>query len=160
MYIYHMKTKLLLFSALAFIMLCFNGCTPDEVVTAQEQFKPYTVRLTLLVPIVAPTGNFVSDGVSIAGTSINQGLSSSAPNQVGMDVIEYNGTAVSNTPVNYLIQHVGYSGADNLGNLLYTCKEVKLEIIFDGQLVFNETRVIGLGGCADGYNWNVNLTLL
>ena len=30
MYIYHMKTKLLLFSALAFIMLCFNGCTPDE----------------------------------------------------------------------------------------------------------------------------------
>ena len=155
-----MKIKLLLFSMLAVMMFSFNGCTPDETVAAQSQFKPYKVKLTLLTPIVAPTGTFVSDMVSIAGSYLNQQLQSSAPNQVGMDVIEYNGTAVSNTPVGYLIQHVGYSGADNLGNLLYTCKEVKLEIFFDNQLIFNETRVIGLGGCGDGYNWNVNLTLL
>ncbi len=155
-----MKTQLILSSALAFIVLCFNCCTPDEVVTDQEQFKPYTVRLSLLTPIVAPTGNFVSDMVSISGTNINQSLSSSAPNQVGMDVIEYNGTAVANTPVSYFINYVGHNGVDNQGDLIGTCKEVKLEIIFDGQLIFNETRVIGLGGCADGYNWNVNLTLL
>lgn len=36
MYIYCMKTKLLLFSALAFVMLCFNGCTPDTVENTDE----------------------------------------------------------------------------------------------------------------------------
>ena len=64
-----MKTKLLLFSALAFVMLCFNGCTPEEVETAQAQFKPLKIVVTIDDVIQAPLNSYVNKIICFAGSA-------------------------------------------------------------------------------------------
>ena len=160
-----MKTKLLLFSALAFVMLCFNGCTPDEVVTAQAQFKPLLIRMTLANPIVQ---NDLQQGIQnlagVSGYNCQLGLSGYVPNQVGQSIIEYTTTAVPNTALYYVISYQHQNGTTPIGSQLlpvYQCNSVNFEIVYDGQTVFNETKEMGSldGTCGDGSQWNVNYTL-
>ena len=156
-----MKTKLLLFSAMAFVMLCFNGCTPDEVVTAQAQFKPLVIRVTLANPITPSDEiNAISNWLSVGGTFI-QSINGNVPNQVGQNTIEYNTTAVPNTPLYLVITYFNIIGGDGLGGLLYQCNTVNLEVIYDGQTVYTESREMGSEGgpCADGYQWTFNYTV-
>ena len=156
-----MKTKLLLFSAMAFVMLCFNGCTPDEVVTAQAQFKPLVIRVTLANPITPSDEiNAISNWLSVGGTFI-QSINGNVPNQVGQNTIEYNTTAVPNTPLYLVITYFNITGGDGLGGILYQCNTVNLEVIYDGQTVYTESREMGSEGgpCADGYQWTFNYTV-
>ncbi len=167
-----MKTKLILFSALAFVMLSFNGCTPDEVVTAQGQFKPLIIRATASIPIeqLSPTeinggasygADFLSMEYQGALISIDGGIS----NQVGDSIVEYVGTAVSNTPLNIEIIRKSYTSYEfDQGPVLSSpeCSDVHLEIEFDGVVVYSEQRTLGgYNGsfCGDGNTWNIAFTL-
>jgi hypothetical protein len=159
-----MKNKLLLFSSLAFVMLCFNGCTPDEVQTTQSQFKPLIIRVTIGEPI-QPLGGV--DPVNELYVNCNlgsDGLSSTVPNNVGQSVIEFNGTAVSNTLITCNLLYHDYSYNSDLTSVFTDCDTVKVEILFDGVIVFQETRDVGGTGepglsCGDASSWSVNYTL-
>lgn len=162
MYIYYMKTKLLLFSALAFVMLCFNGCTPDEVVTAQAQFKPVIIRATIGEPIQPLGGVSPLNSLTVQTTLGLSTLSSSVPNNVGQSVIEISGTAVSNTNLICYLTYYDYAYTAGMASVLTDCDAVTLEIIYDGVVVFQETRNLGGGGgipCGDGIGWTMNYTL-
>jgi len=152
-----MKTKLILFSALAFVILCFNGCTPEEVETTQSQFKPLIIRVTLADPIAAGYNVLNVGGSFVAGLS----LDGSVPNQVGQNTVEVNTTAVANSPVYLGIEYIHVTGYDALDSPIYQCNTVNLQIIYDGQTVFNESKQLGSEGgpCGDGYEWIVNYTL-
>ena len=155
MYICYMKTKLLLFSATAFVMLCFNGCTPEEVQTTQDQFKPLIIRVTLANPI-ASGWPVVNNYLLLNSIFCSVGLMNNVPNQVGQSIVECNTTAVSNTNLQLPIEYV-YSVNDQL----FQCNTVLCEIIYDGQIVFSESRDMGSynGTCGDGDHWLVNYTL-
>ena len=161
-YIYFMKTKLIRFFALASLVFFFNGCTPDEVETTQDQFKPLIIRVTLADPIVQSNElNFESNVLNVGGSFVNElSLDGSVPNQVGQNTIEVNTTAVANSPI-YLgivyVHMIGWDGVDGI----YQCNTVNLQIIYDGQTVFNESKQMGSddGTCGDGLEWDLNVTL-
>jgi hypothetical protein len=160
-----MKTKLLLFSALAFVILCFNGCTPEEVETTQNQFKPLIIRVTLADPITANDEiNNLYNNLGLAGSNAQGNLSGSVPNQVGQNVIEVNTTAVSNTQLFYTISYIDLIGLQGVGKAatpVFDCNEVHFELIYDGQTLINDTKVMGSddGTCPDGQIWGINFTL-
>ena len=160
-YIYLMKTKLFRFFALASLVFFFNGCTPDEVETTQDQFKPLKIRVTLADPITQSDElSAISNWLSVQGT-FNQSINGNIPNQVGQNTIEYSTTAVPNTPIYLVITYFNIIGGDGLGGLLYQCNTVNLEVIYDGQTVYTESREMGSEGgpCADGYQWTFNYTV-
>jgi hypothetical protein len=160
-----MKTKLLLFSALAFVILCFNGCTPEEVETTQAQFKPLIVRVTLTNPIFqydAQQGIFNQLNVqSLSGFGYVAMLSGNVPNHVGQNSLEYSSTALANTPLSLSIGYIHQNGFASPGIAVYQCESVNCEIIYDGQTVYNESREVGSldGTCPDGTGWVVYYTL-
>jgi hypothetical protein len=157
-----MKTKLPLFSALAFVALCFNGCTPDEAVTTQNQFKPLIIRVTLANPITQSSEALGTiDQLSVQDNNFMQTISGEFPNQVGLGIIERSTTAVSNTPLVVYVDYLHINGYDALENPIYQCNTVNLELIFDGQTVYSESRNLGSedGSCPDGYAWAVSYTL-
>ena len=174
-----MKNKLLLFTALAFVMLCFNGCTPDEVQTTQDQFKPLVIRVTSSKPLQSCTSNTAlgADLLSLDYQGALLSINGSYPNQVGDSVVEYIGTAVSNTPVNFTVTRLDYGNyydsATNtyvLSSGSYSCAVVTVEIEFNGTVVFSSQRDLGswptnsppphMGPiCGDGNTWNVAFTL-
>jgi hypothetical protein len=151
-----MKTKLLLFSSMAFVMLCFNGCTPEEVQTTQDQFKPLIIRLTLANPI-ASGWPAVNNYLMLNSTFCALGLMNTVSNQVGQSVVECNTTAVSNTNLILPIQYVHSVNYEQS----FQCNTVLCEIIYNGQIVFSESRDMGSfnGPCGDGDSWVVNYTL-
>ena len=156
-----MKTKLLLFSAMAFVMLCFNGCTPEEVQTTQDQFKPLVLKVTLANPIHEATGDVEgSTSANFLGVDWGYGFQSldgSIPNQVGETQIAFNTTSMSNTP---LVIQVGYVDVA-FNPITYFCNTVTTEVIFDGQVIYSQSRDLGSedGTCGDGFEWNINITL-
>ena len=160
-YIYLMKTKLFRFFALASLVFFFNGCTPDEVETTQDQFKPLKIRVTLADPITQSDElSAISNWLSVQGT-FNQSINGNIPNQVGQNTIEYSTTAVPNTPIYLVITYFNIIGGDGLGGLLYQCNTVNLEVIYNGQTVYTESREMGSEGgpCGDGYQWTFNYTV-
>ena len=165
MYIYYMKTKLLLFTALVFVMLCFNGCTPEEVQTTQGQFKPLIIKVTLTNPILqynAELGIFNQLIVqSLSGFGYVAMLSGNVPNQVGQNSLQYSSTAVANTPLSLSISYTSQNGFNSQGSSIYQCENVNCEIIYDGVTVYSETREVGSldGSCPDGAGWVVNYTV-
>jgi hypothetical protein len=159
-----MKTKLLLFSAMAFVMLCFNGCTPDEVETVQDQFKPLVIRATIGEPIQPLAGVNPNNSLSLQCNLGVSTLSSSVPNNVGQSVIEFSGTAVSNTNIICYLTYLDYAYNSAMTSVLTDCDPVTLEIIYDGVIVYEEIRNVGgVGGattpCGDGSGWTMNYTL-
>lgn len=157
-----MKTKLLLFSALAFAMLCFNGCTPDEVVTAQEQFKPLIIKVTLANPIHSCSETdtqIIGNALQVQCAYGLQTLNGLYNNQVGQNQIIYNATALSNQSLTILVGYNDFLITEN--PVIYYCNTVTTQIIFDGQVVYEQSRDMGSqdGTCGDGFEWYVNLTL-
>jgi hypothetical protein len=160
-YIYFMRTRLFHFLALASLVFFFNGCTPDEVETTQDQFKPLKIRVTLADPITQSDElSAISNWLSVQGT-FNQSINGNIPNQVGQNTIEYSTTAVPNTPIYLVITYFNIIGGDGLGGLLYQCNTVNLEVIYNGQTVYTESREMGSEGgpCGDGYQWTFNYTV-
>lgn len=160
-YIYFMKTKLIRFFALASLVFFFNGCTPDEVETTQDQFKPLKLKVTLANPIHAASmveTNPLYFSANILGVFWNYGwqeLDGEYPNQVGQNQIELNATAVSNTSI---VIDIGYT--DVMG-LTYSCNTVTAEITFNGAVVYSQSRTLGGedGTCGDGVEWPISITL-
>ncbi len=156
-----MRTRLFHFLALASLVFFFDGCTPDEVETTQDQFKPLKIRVTLANPITPSDESAnISNILSVGGT-FYQSISGNVPNQVGQNTIEYNTTAVPNTPLYLIISYFNVIGGDGLGGPLYQCNTVNLEVIYDGQTVYTESKEMGSddGTCADGLQWTVNYTI-
>ena len=151
-----MKTKLLLFSAMAFVMLCFNGCTPDEVVTAQDQFKPYIIRVTSSEPLTPTTidasGLPLTNSLCLTVTNVTSSCCT-----VGQSQVELQGTAVANTPMNIEIQ---YGDVISIQSLPFVgdCDQITLEIYFDGSLVHTEQRTCGGANCINSIGWNLYYT--
>jgi hypothetical protein len=161
-----MKTKLLLFSALAFVILCFNGCTPDEVQTTQDQFKPLIIRATTSTPIHAPLNggeNFLNIGCQFGGQEINGNY----PAQQGQNQIEIVTTSVANTPLNIHIQYYDAWPFDPDNSPVWNgdCSDIQLQVIYDNVIVFDQVR--SLGGaqnvattiCGYGSFWQEIVTL-
>jgi len=157
-----MKTRLILLSAMAFVMLCFNGCTPDEVETTQDQFKPLVITVTLASPIVQSNYdlNYSEDILSVTGilggAGFLQEINGEFPNQVGLSNIQLDRTAVSNTSLLLGISYLHLIDLDT-----YQCNTVSVEVIFNGQTIFYESRELGSddGSCGDGSEWDINITL-
>ena len=161
-----MSSKLFFPFLAAFVMLCFNGCTPDEVETTQDQFKPLKLKVTLANPIHASNDTDPFDplyssynGLEVGWNYGGQNLYGEFPNQVGQNQIELNTTAVSNTPI-----LIGIHYADEVITGLttnYTCNLVTAELTYDNQVIYTQTRELGSGDgtCGDGYEWEINITL-
>jgi hypothetical protein len=151
-----MKNILLIFSALAFVMLCFNGCTPDEVVTAQEQFKPFLIKVSCSEPLTPLTvdsqGLMYLNALTLSAGNYGSSSINGTGNTVGLTHVQLQGTAVANTPVNIDIDYsdiIGYQGGLVQGD----CDLITLEIYFDGNLVYTEQRSMGGMNCPDYTGW-------
>lgn len=158
-----MKTKLLLFSALSFVILCFNGCSPDEVVTAQAQFKPYVIRVTSSEPITPTTtdaqGFIYLNSLCLSATNYGSAcINGSMPSTIGLNQVQLQGTVVENTPMNIEIQYGDAISYQTSGLAVGDCDQITLEIYFDGSLVYTEQRVMGGINCFNGVYWNLNYT--
>jgi len=150
-----MKTKLLLFSAMAFIMLCFNGCTN------QFQPKPLVIKVTLANPIhsCSASGSQITENILEVQTGYGlQELNGLFLNQVGQDEIVFN-TVASST--NALVVVINYLDFLNANPDVYYCNTVTTQITFDSEIVYEESRQMGSedGTCGDGFEWNINITL-
>lgn len=157
-----MKTKLLLFSVLAFTVLCFNGCTPEEVQTTQDQFKPLVIKVTLANPIHSCSETkteIISNTLQVLCSYGAQELNGLYSNQVGQNQIVYNATALTNQSLSLIVHYSDVLVTQN--SVIYYCNTVTTQIFFDGQLVFEQSRDMGSedGTCGDGYEWNINFTL-
>ncbi len=153
-----MKKVKLLFLLVLFFAL---GCSPEEQENTENQFKPLKIRVTLLDPITQSNeAEGVGNWLQVSGT-FNQSINGNIPNQVGQNSLEYNGTAAANTPIYLVINYYDMIGANGFGGLLYECNTVNLQIIYDGQVVYTESKEMGSddGTCGDGYLWTVNYTL-
>jgi hypothetical protein len=174
-----MKTKLLLFSALALVILCFNGCTPEEVETTQDQFKPLIIRVTSSKPVLDCSPNLAmeADLLILDYQGMQLSINGSYPNQVGDSIVEYIGTAVSNTPLYFTVTRLDYDNHyDSVTNTFQlssnsnSCAAVTVEIEFNGTVVFLGQKDLGSWPtnttlphmgliCGDGNTWNVSFTL-
>lgn len=139
-----MKNKLLLFSAMAFVMLCFNGCTPEEVQTTQDQFKPLVIRVTTSTPIHSPLNggeNFLNLGCQYG----NQQINGNNPAQLGQNQVEIVTTAVANTPLNINILYYDAWPVDPNTSPVWNgdCADINLQIIYDNVIVFDQVRSLG-----------------
>lgn len=149
-----MKSKLLICSALVFVVLCFNRCTPEEVQTTQDQFKPLSLKVTLANPIKP-----LSDALNSLEVEWNYGvqsLNNNIPNQVGMNELILNTTAVPNTPLMISIDYFDFFVVTNY------CNTVTVEIEFNGQVIFYQQRDLGgaaVTNCGDGNHWDINFTI-
>ena len=165
-YIYFMKTKLIRFFALASLVFFFNGCTPDEVETTQDQFKPLKLKVTLANPIHASNETddtnplFQSyNGLEVSWNYGGQSLLGEYPNQVGQNQIELNTTAVSNTPIIISLNYGDYVVNGLTTN--FTCNTVTTEVTYNNVVIYSQTRELGSedGTCGDGFEWGINITL-
>ena len=159
-----MKNKLLLFSSLAFVMLCFNGCTPDEVETVQNEFKPLVMRVTVDEPIEACDGANSLNTLSLNTSLGYQYLTGTIPNNVGQNTLEIIGTAVPNTNIQCGTGYQDWVTNSSGTALISDCAAVTLEIIYDGITVYQETKILGGYGdgdtsCGDGTGFGTNFTL-
>jgi|GEM_PF-5636320 len=150
-----MKTKLLLFSALALIMLCFNGCTN------QFQPKPLVIKVTLANPIhsCSASGSQITENIFEVQTGYGlQELNGLFPNQVGQDQIVFN-TDASSTSAQVVV--INYLDFLNANPDVYYCNTVTTQITFDGEIVYEESRQMGSedATCGDGFEWHINFTL-
>ena len=151
-----MKTKLLLFSAMAFVMLSFNGC-----VTNQFQPKPLVIKVTLANPIhsCSASGPQVTANVLEVQTPYGlQELNGLFLNQVGQDEIVFNTVAASTQAQVIVINYLDFLNANPD---VYYCNTVTTQITFDSEIVYEESRQMGSedGTCGDGNEWNINFTL-
>lgn len=161
-----MSSKLFFPFLAALIMLCFNGCTPEEVQTTQDQFKPLKLKVTLANPIHASNDTDPANplyasynGLEVFWNYGGQSLLGEYPNQVGQNQIELNGTAVSNTPI---VIGISYSDVVISGLTVdFTCNTVTAEVTYDNQVIYSQSRELGSDDntCGDGFEWNINLTL-
>jgi len=157
-----MKTKLFRVLALASLVFFFNGCTPDEVETTQDQFKPLIIRLTLTEPIAQSSlalGTY--DRLYVQSTYFTETIDGEYPNQAGRNSIEYSTTALSNSSISFYIDYLHLLGTDVSGYPIYQCNTLNLELIYNGQTVYNQSRDLGSedGTCPDGHAWQVSYTL-
>ena len=150
-----MKNKLLLFSSLAFVMLCFNGCNPDEVQDNLNQQKLLTVRVTLSEPIPA-SSEFGFTNLTVIGMGgITQSLDGSISNQIGQNEVVISSNAFSNTNQIVSVYYTDLVGIDADGNENYDCDIVTAEVTYDGNVILTEQKDLG-GFCGDGFEWQLS----
>ena len=158
-----MKTKLLLFTALAFVMLCFNGCTPEEVQTTQDQFKPYIIRVSTsqpIAPMVITNGVIYSNiALGLESNLGNVEIGGGVPDNVGLNQIQIQGTTVANTPLEMDVLYFNQVSTNlSTGVPTYACDVITLEIFFDGVLVYTAQKNMGGPTCSSTVFWHVNYT--
>ena len=159
-----MSSKLFFPFLAAVIMLGFNGCTPDEVETVQNEFKPLVMRVTVDEPIQACDGANSYNTLSLNTSLGYQYLSGTIPNNVGQNMLEISGTAVSNTNIQCGTGYQDWATNSSGTALISDCAAVTLEIIYDGITVYQETKILGGYGdgdtsCGDGTGFGINITL-
>jgi hypothetical protein len=157
----HNKLRFLYFLIISATFVC---CNQEEVETTQSQFKPLIIRATIGEPIQPLAGVAPMNALSVNCNLGYNGLNSSVPNNVGQSVLEFNGTAVSNTIIFCNLTYVDWAYNSGMTSVLTDCDPVTVEIVYDGVVVFQETKDLGGAGgsgtvCGDGSAWNVSYTL-
>ncbi len=124
------------------------------------------IRATIGEPIQPLGGESSFNTLTVQTTLGLSTLSSNVPNNVGQSVIEISGTAVSNTNLICYLTYLDYAYTAGTASVLTDCDPVTLEIIYDGVVVFQETRNVGglgpgagISQCGDGTGWTMNYTL-
>ncbi len=166
-----MKINSLYLSALLMLAILSISCNPEEedtvsqeVENTQSQFKPLTIRATLSEPIQqVPPGPGMNTLIFQCLLGY-QSLRSSVPNHIGQNTIEFNGTAVSNTNLHCTLTYYDCASNSTQNLLISDCDSVMVEIIYDGVVVFQESKEMGGAGdgdqtCGDGTGWSFNYTL-
>ncbi len=150
LYIWIMRKTLLFILISALFLFFLASCTPEE----EEQFKPLVIRVKLAEPIEPPTDNYINT-LTVHTTLGYKILSNQNSNDVGKDVVEFEGTAVPNTNVqivSLIYQDYSFSlGAD--------CNVLTIQIIYDGVEVFTESKEMGYITCPDGQSTSANFTV-
>ena len=155
-----MKNVILLFSSILLLLVFAAGCSPEEQENTENQFKPLIMRATIDEPIhAAPSGSIVNSHMLFVSTTLGaQTLNSSVPNNIGQSIIEIVGTAVPNTNLFFNVSYSDY-WMDSMGATYSDCDQVKMEIIYDGVVVYEAIKNFGYNTCPDGVGFNTNFTL-
>jgi hypothetical protein len=155
-----MKNVLILFLSITLFLLGLASCTPEEQENTDNQFKSLIIRTTIEEPIQASPANAITyqNSLTVSTTLGSKSIVNTVPNNIGQSVVEFVGTAVPNTNLFY---NVGYGdwGMDSAGAWIYDCDEVKMEIIYDGVVVYEVTKSFGYNTCPDATGYNTNFTL-
>jgi hypothetical protein len=145
------------------MLTLISACSPDEAsspdASNDSQYKPLKIIVTMDDSIQAPVNAQSSNVLSVSGTAA-MGLQSSVPSNIGLNTLEYNGTALPNTQVLLVLFYQDLIGL-NGSSFVYECDEIKVSIYYDNILEYESTRNMGShdGTCADGANWTIQYTL-
>jgi hypothetical protein len=161
-----MKHTFLSLSALFVIAtLCFS-CSPDDedntpqnAENTQSQFKPLKIIVSIDDEIRAPInpndpGDINSLGIEFryayppGGCIFCTELSSTISDHLGLNSVEFNGTAVPNTSLNMVITYKDW-WYENF-TMYHDCDEVTVSIYYDNVLVYQESKIMG-GLSSDGW---------
>ena len=155
-----MKNVILLCSLVLLILVFASGCSPEEQENTESQFKPLIMRVTVDEPIHAPPSDaIVNSNILSVSTSLgSQSLSNMVSNNIGQSIIEITGTAVPNTNLFFNVSYSDY-WLNAMGETFSDCDNVKMEIIYDGALVYEVTKSFGYNTCPDAIGYNTNFTL-
>lgn len=155
-----MKNVLILFLSITLFLLGLASCTPEEQENTDNQFKPLIIRTTIEEPIQAsPAGSILNGNILTVSSSLgSKSLNGNVSNNVGQNTIEFIGTAVPNTNLFFNVIYSDY-WMDAAGATFSDCDQVIMKIIYDGVVVFEETKDLGYSTCPDGSNNQVSFTL-
>ncbi len=151
-------------------MLCFNGCNSEEL-------KSLVIRVSSSLPVEYCGSNPYLSGnmLSLEYQEVALIFKGNIPEHIGQNSIEYVGSALPNTTLNFLVIRQDYGSMwDSATSTYYLdnpiCCEVLVEIEFDGEIVYSNQRNIGGyptdlqvgwhdGQCGYGSEWSVNCLL-
>jgi hypothetical protein len=159
-----MKIISLYLSALLMLAILSMSCNPEdedtdsqEVENTQSQFKPLKITVSIDDEIRAPINPNDPFDINRLGIEFRYAyppgecffcteLSSAISDHLGLNSVEFNGTAVPNTSLNMVITYADWQ--ENA--TIYECDEVTVSIYYDNVLVYQESKIMG-GPVSDGW---------
>ena len=152
------------------------SCNPEEedtvsqgVENTQSQFKPLKIIVSIDDEIRAPINPNDPQDINRLGIEFRYAyppgecffcteLLSTISDHLGLNSVEFNGTAVPNTSLNMVITYQDWQ--ENF--TIYDCDEVTVSIYYDNELVYQESKIMGgpvSGGwpepCTEIINWSL-----
>ncbi len=164
-----MKIYLVFFSTLLLMVTLISACSQEETepqpqTPVENEYKPLKIVVTLDEPIQVSSSQTVNV-LGTSGTAI-MSLNSAVPSNIGLNSLEYMGTAKVDQQVMLVLSYTDFLGTSvdpNTGAIVsnYDCDEVEVTIYFDGSVVYQVSKNMGSnnGSCTDGTMWTIQHTL-